>query len=596
MALAKILVSIGADISELEKGLSKVSRSVQDTGKKMTSMGKTISTRVTAPLTLLAGVAVKAFGEQERAELRLRAALNANGRAVESLFSEYTTFASEMQKVTVIGDEASIAMLAQAEALGLTGESAMRAVKNSIAMQSAFGVNAQSALRYTAALEQGNSTMLARYIPALRDLEDESERVAEAQRILGNAFSAAESDANGVIGSFQQLKNALGDAMEDVGESIAEAFNITESRDRMIEQIQQVRDWFASLSKEARKNMVMIGAAIAAIGPTIVALGITITGLGVIIGALTSPVTLVVGAIAGLVTAIIYMRDNWQAVTERISDISWWRNAIIDMAQFLIKYSPISLMIDQFNNLLSYFGRQEIPNPFDSISSALEGLKTETKEYEHEFGSLKDAFLNTFEEFTGIDLGGMFTPVTQGAQQATQAVKNLDFSSLNYLETLESQRQAFANFKPVAKEATDQISNGIAFANQIANDFTNSFGAGMANVVVQGERLIDTLKNIGKLLASAVIQKGLSVLLTGGLGGSGLFGSGGGLFGRIFGVNDALITSGGDVVKFHPSDNLLAMKDFSQLGGGVQQVEVFGEIKNDAIWISSNRGSKTYGR
>jgi hypothetical protein len=56
--------------------------------------------------------------------------------------------------------------------------------------------------------------------------------------------------------------------------------------------------------------------------------------------------------------------------------------------------------------------------------------------------------------------------------------------------------------------------------------------------------------------------------ITGGAGG-GIFGS---LFSGMFGggnttsVNDALIKSDGSVVKFHPDDNILAMKDFGKLG------------------------------
>jgi hypothetical protein len=71
----------------------------------------------------------------------------------------------------------------------------------------------------------------------------------------------------------------------------------------------------------------------------------------------------------------------------------------------------------------------------------------------------------------------------------------------------------------------------------ISDRFVNSFGDGMANIVVQGESVVDTLKNIGKLLASAAIQQGIKLLLSGGLSqaGTGFFGSGGGLLGAIFG-------------------------------------------------------------
>jgi hypothetical protein len=52
------------------------------------------------------------------------------------------------------------------------------------------------------------------------------------------------------------------------------------------------------------------------------------------------------------------------------------------------------------------------------------------------------------------------------------------------------------------------------------------------------------------------------------------------------------------VVKFHPDDNILAMKDFSKLGamGGGQKVEVFGKISGQDIFISSDRGGSTFNR
>ena len=41
--------------------------------------------------------------------------------------------------------------------------------------------------------------------------------------------------------------------------------------------------------------------------------------------------------------------------------------------------------------------------------------------------------------------------------------------------------------------------------------------------------------------------------------------------GKETSVNDALITSKGQVIKFHPNDNILAMKDFGKLGGIINQ-------------------------
>jgi hypothetical protein len=78
-------------------------------------------------------------------------------------------------------------------------------------------------------------------------------------------------------------------------------------------------------------------------------------------------------------------------------------------------------------------------------------------------------------------------------------------------------------------------SQAISLLSGVADTFTSSFGQGMSNVILQGEKFADTLRNIGKLLASAVIQKAISIFLTGGLGGDGFFGEGGGIFGKLIG-------------------------------------------------------------
>lgn len=709
-----LVVKIGADIKGLQSAMVQVSASVQNAGKNITNLGKTVSTRLTAPLVLLGGVALKAFAAQEQAELRLRAALNANGRVVNHLFNRYNSFAQEMQRTTVIGDETTLAMLAQAESLGLTGDSAERAVKNSIAMQGAFGVNAESALRYTAALEEGNATMLSRYIPTLRGIEDESEKAAEAQRVLTRAFTAAEAEANGVAGTFKQVKNAIGDAMEDIGKNIADAFNITGHKNAIIENIAAMRNFFASLSAEARRNIVLITAAILGIGPAIITIGITISTLGVIIGALTSPITLVVAFIAGLGVAILFLRDNWEAVVERISDIGWWKNTLISMAQFVLEWTGPSLIIKGWNAVITYisdtswfqdmlinmaksaasafdwldifddaiakldkfksdgfeFNILEIPNVFEDISEELEKLKVETKDYEHEIGSLSDAFINAIEEFTGINIRGMFNPVTAEASKLfdetemvklnLQLVKNtaisvskavvpaigkmkeeffsfkeaIDFSSKSLELFLDRTTSAFTNAIFMAKEFnTDELElrrfnlgEQVRLLKESLSNQEISMEEYTLRIAILNNELLDVeqeinktreglfvrsmkaLVNAAKSAVKEILAEFLKLAIIKGIGAifklGGITGAGGlasELFSKLFkktpkSPDEALSTLSGSVVKFNSADDILTSNNMDKVIGGGGRVEVFGKLVGEDIFISSNRGSKTYGR
>lgn len=599
--IADLKVSIGADIADLQKGIGKVESQLKSFGTSMTNMGKTLSTRVTAPLTALGTAAVAAFGQQEQAELRLRAALNANGRAVDSLFNKYADFASQMQATTVVGDETTIEMLAQAEALGLTGDAAERAVRNSIAMQSAFGVNAQSALRYTAALEQGNATMLTRYIPTLREIDDESERAAEAQRVLGKAFSAAEAEAQSTLGGFQQYKNALGDAFEDIGESIVEAFNINEIVQNSIKRVESFRKAFASMSDDAKRRIVLITGAIAGIGPALIGIGVTVSALGVAFGALVSPIGLAVAAIAGLAAGVLYVWDNWKAIKERISDLSWWRNMTISMVQMLNQVFVRAF--DGFNQLLQLVGGSGFANPFTAVNNGLESLKAETKEYEHQFGSFVDAIKNGASAITGIDLSSIFSaPSGEESAFKTASVEAKTFS--NGIRQINQDLLQTVPVVEVVRASVRDMTNATNFARSIADQFTQSFGAGMANVVVQAESLVDALKNIGKLLLSSAIQKGIGALLTGGLGGGGFFGSGGGLFGKIFGLAQGGLAFGptmavvGDNKGARSNPEVIAPLDKlqSMMGSNTQKVVVEGQLRGTDIFLSNQRAGTRFNR
>ena len=493
--MSTLKVQIGAELRELENALSSVSRKISDVGKNLENMGKTLSTRVTAPIVAFAGVAVRAFGQQEDAERRLRAALQANGREVEGLFNRYNQFAQEMQRTTVIGDETTLAMLQQAESLGLTADSAERAVKNSIAMQSAFGVNAESAIRYTAALEQGNATMLTRYIPTLRDIEDESERVAEAQRVLANAFQVSEAEAQGSRGQIIQLKNAIGDMLEVIGEVVAQAIK------PLVSWLKDMAETLQQTDRETIALGVAIAGLVAGIGPALFIIG----KLTAAIAFLVSPIGLVIAALAALAAAVLYVWDNWQAITERISDISWWRNAIIDMVKFLNDWNPFSLLIDGYNALVTRIGGNPIPNPYDLINEGLEKLKIETKEYEHEFGSFGDAIESAMnrakQAISGLFTGTGMDEFAQRSESVMDHVGGVYETAADRIEraigrmmvVTDHAGQKIPDSMRSTAEQVDEISQALQTTiTNAAVSFADSFGQ-MIGSIGQGQQFFNNL-------------------------------------------------------------------------------------------------------
>jgi hypothetical protein len=205
-------------------------RATGETAEEMAGQIRNAATAVTTivgittgGMAMLGREMVATYQVQEAAEAQLAAAMRARGTQTEEQTRQYMAFASEMQRVTVVGDEMTLGLLAQAETMGSTGEAAERAARNAISLSAAFGLSADSAIRMTAALETGDTTMLQRYMRELKLIEDPTQRAAEAQRLLANMFASAEAEALTTAGAMAQMNNAVGDAYEGVGEFVAQA-------------------------------------------------------------------------------------------------------------------------------------------------------------------------------------------------------------------------------------------------------------------------------------------------------------------------------------------------------------------------------------
>jgi hypothetical protein len=566
--VAELVARLGLDNSNFVSGVDSSLKKFESFGSKMTSLGKDLSLKVTAPLMAIGAAALYAFSQQESAEMKLRAALMANGREVDSLFASYSEFATEMQKVTIVGDETTLKLLQLAETYGITGKSAERAAKNAIAMQAAFGINAESAIKLTSALEQGDTAMLTRYIPSLKSVEGESAKVALAQEILAKSFDVAKAEAQTASGQITQLKNSFGDLLEQFGKIISEAIL------PFVANLKVVVERLQGMSEAKKRLIVVIAAFAAAIGPVLIGLGFFATTIlpAMITGftILTGPIGLVIAAIAALAAAFIYVRANWEAIKERITDIGWWTNTLIDMAQFVLKYNPIALLIKPYEYLLGLLGI-EIPNPFEKVSDALEGMRKETKEYTHEFGSFKDAVKKAASDALGFfdkvkdeaDEGKKAINGTEGAINGLgTAIKKLSHSPLTAkgmlgfsLTELGKEIEAFK-----ARTTFEGLFDGIQ-VDKVAEGFSLAFEPlvsqvdffkgvigsaqnnleGLFNTMMNGGNAFDFILQmikqlIARLAAAAVAALVLSSLLPGlgGVGASIFKSAGGGGFGAIF--------------------------------------------------------------
>ena len=287
--IENIVVRIQADnanfsnqLQSVNSGLQQVARTAEETSRKVDGVAASISSisaasKATFGLVAqgLAAIGIasggsaflkdtfSAFSEAEEISIKLTAALEANGRAVESTMADYQAFAKTMQDVTTQDDDAVLSMLRVAESMGLTGEKAKRAAQNaiSLAATSARGISAQAAIRMTAGLEQGSTRGLTREFPVLAGIKDKTEAAAKAQELLSKGFDVAKASAQSASGQIKQMNNAIGNLKESFGSVVAQVIA------PFVGMIKRLTEWLEQSDPVVKKLVVGFALMAVAIGP-----------------------------------------------------------------------------------------------------------------------------------------------------------------------------------------------------------------------------------------------------------------------------------------------------------------------------------------
>ena len=265
--------------------------------------------------------AFQKYAEAERLTLRLGAAIEATGRNVQQVTADYEAYIRQITSVTLATRGEVLTMLQRAEAHGVSGEAAKRAVTNAIAMAGALGGEAEGYLRVTTAMENGNIHMLQRVL-RMHDVKDESEVLARAQKLLGSGFKAAQAEAESTWGQITKLQRSLGSLNRDVGEIVANAIR------PLVRGLTDLVNWFNSLDpsvKRATVGVVTVLAAVASMGPILSFLGPILGTLATsfkIVGAAASlaftPVGAIIATAAVAITLVVRRLGGLEAAWERV--------------------------------------------------------------------------------------------------------------------------------------------------------------------------------------------------------------------------------------------------------------------------------------
>ena len=334
--IADLLIKIGADSYEFQQKASQVEKGLGQLEKKLSSIGKSLSLKVTAPLSALGVVALANADTQAKAEAKVATALKSTGNQVGYNLDQLKAYASEIQGKTIFGDETILndvttRLLAFTN---ITGENFKRTQQVVLDMSTALEMDLGSAATMLGkALDDpiGKISALSR---AGINFTDEQKKVvkqlvetgdtAKAQTVILDALEQkfggqAEAAAKVGMGALKQLKNSWGDFLEQIGRTMTPFIN------KIAAFLQRIVSMLQGMSPTMQKVIVVIGGIAAAIGPLLAGISGVIKLIPMLSAgftALLSPVGIITAAVLALAAAFAYAKIKKQELINETAENS----------------------------------------------------------------------------------------------------------------------------------------------------------------------------------------------------------------------------------------------------------------------------------
>jgi tape measure domain-containing protein len=485
MALGKLNLKLGIDVSDLDKELGKVERSMSRFGGKMQNIGTTLTQSLTLPIIGLGAASLKSFADIEKLQNGLIAIMGSS-----------TDAAVEMERLRKVAENPGLALpevvkaSASLQSVGMNADAARETITQ-------FG---NAVARAGGGAEQFDGVVLAlSQISAVgkvtqEDLNQIKERLPEFARVMKEEFGVVTAEGirelgisseefikrsvgalgnleranGGLANTFDNLKDNVGASLAELGKAINETLNLEAVVATLSAGLQRLVDGFKSLNPETQGFIVKAGLLVAALGPAIFIVGKLISTFGALIGTtrlimttvknlstvisgafakiLANPAILgVTLAIAAIGAIALYVYDNWQAFSDRFKNI--WiniKNSVMQGVTFVLGkldslQKALGLDLFDLSGMTKYQEEQRIvAAEFKTIGETVDSLK----------GKFKSLFMAAPGKGTGgggtegtgelvFGDGGAPTGGGTGGGEGVGSALNTPIDTVNLLPTLD---------------------------------------------------------------------------------------------------------------------------------------------------------------
>ena len=514
--LGKLALQIVANTTQFESALQRSQRTMGKMSKKMTSMGKTMSVSLTAPIAALGVAAVRSFDKQAKAIAQVEQGLKSTGNAAGFTSKQLQMMASDLQKTTLFGDE-DILKNATAQLLtftNITGDQFAKTQKAALDLATRLDGDLKSAsIQLGKALNDPVTNLSALSRSGIQFSEDqksvikelaETNRLAEAQDIILEELNkqyggSAEAAVTGA-GKLKQLGNTIGDIGEQFGEVIIEFIS------PFIDRLKDMADRFSQLSPAAKKFIVVGASIAAAIGPALLALGSMLKMLPLIkvaMAALQGPIGIVTAAIIAIGVAVVKFTGQLTAAEQAqqaLHDVNLAaQKAIVGEKVKLEQLLRVAkdksrsdedrkLAIKELNSISpEYLGNLSLETI--NTQQAADAVANYTRELEkraklqaaqEKLVEIEKRLLEAQEEFKSGDYGSTWDKITAGVEQnltGTSAATTMLETYKDEIEGLNAQKQALIGVLSEEDAIMQQLNASTTQATQTVQGMGNALAS-----------------------------------------------------------------------------------------------------------------------
>lgn len=218
MADGSIVIDTKVDSSGAEKGVKGLSSGLGALAKKALPVAAVAASIKKVASELLKTAEV--YKKQAKAEIQLETAARNNPYLDTSSVQKLKNYASELQKISTVGDEELLPFMAQLASSGRTQAEIQDIMRAALDASASGAVELGTAVRSLNQSYEGNVGALGRVLPSLKNLTAEELKQGGAVRAVSKAYEGMAKKTAEATGTAEQLNNAWGDFKENIGQTV----------------------------------------------------------------------------------------------------------------------------------------------------------------------------------------------------------------------------------------------------------------------------------------------------------------------------------------------------------------------------------------